>query len=155
MAAEPVVVTNIKSITQGQDQPGIFRFLDADGNSIFYINRDDELVEVGYAGYAGYTLKTWKGITTWFINFITNTSNTLGEWWGIVAKLSGRSGSYAFRVQDDTNTDVWTARDDGHCEFKPTADTTNNLKAGVMHYDSATNKFKFYNGSSWETITSA
>ena len=155
MAAEATVAANVKSKYAGADQPGTWKVVDSEGNVVFHIDHDNERVDIGYDGYKGYLLRARKGIQTWYIEFITNTSCTLGEWWGIVAKLAGKVGSYAFRVQNSDGQDMVTIRDDAHMEFEPVADTTKNLKAGVLHYDKATNKFRFYNGSSWEAITSA
>ena len=156
MSATPTIPTNVKSITQGKNQPGTYKVYDDDGNVVLFVDKDNERIDVGRGNGVGFWLRALKGLDTWEIRFVNNTSMSLHEFYGIVAGLGGgNSGDFAFRVQDNSGNDVFQARDDGHIYLNPATRTTNGLKAGLVIYNKSTNKLNFYNGSAWEVVTSA
>lgn len=154
MSATSTPATNVKSITQGYLQPGTYTIIDSEGNAVLTVDPTNERIDIGKGNGVGFWLRALKGLDAWEIRFVNNTSCTLHEFWGIVAGMPGSSGDYAFRVQNSSGQDVFQARDDGHAYLKPTSQTTNGLKAGLIMYNSATNKLNFYNGSAWAVITS-
>lgn len=154
MTAEAIVATNVKSITQGANQPGTWKVVDDEGNVIFHIDKDNTRIDIGYNRGWGFILRVLKALHIWEIKFIRNTAVTISEHYGILCRLPESTGTYRLAIQNGNWQDVFELRNDAHLYMQPSADTTNNLKAGIVHYDSATNKLKFYTGSAWETVTS-
>lgn len=156
MSATPTVATNVKSLYMGGDQPGTYKVVDADGNTVLYVDTDNEQIDIGQSNGVGFLLRLLKGLHVWEIKFLNDTACKLFEWWGIVVQLRGTSGHRAFHVQDGNGVDIFEVNNSGFVYFKPLASApTTNVKEGCVYYDASASKLKVYTGSSWETISSS
>ncbi len=76
----------------------------------------------------------------------------------LTAEYSGVSSNIPLiRAVDSAGATAFDVWDTGYVILKsiPTASITGSPVTGMIIYDSTANKLKFYNGSAWETVTSA
>jgi hypothetical protein len=104
---------------------------------------------------------------------ITNTSATTNSFAGIflsanpttgnaarasinVIAISGGTGDLAFTTRNaSVQAEKIRIKAQGQMRFVPLSADPSGAEAGDVYYNSTTNKLKVYNGTTWETITSA
>lgn len=156
MSAEPTVATNVKSIYMGGGQPGTYKVVDSEGNTILDVDLDNERIDIGHSSGVGFFLRLLKGLIVWEIKFLRNLNVRIEEHWGPLVTIPEGSGDYAFRVRNASGYQTFQARNDGAVKISPVASApSGNLENGLVYYDASANKLKLRTPSGWETITSA
>jgi hypothetical protein len=96
--------------------------------------------------YGNTTASTIFGISTNGMNALWSNGDTI--------YAIGTIGATAM-VFGTNNTERVRVKSTGQMRFVPLASDPSGAQAGDVYYNSTTNKLKVYNGTTWETITSA